>query len=515
MIMDNNIHRVISSSSSSSSYRQQHQQRLHRPTPPTEPEQQQQQAIVSECCAVEAHKPNPIVPLSPLANAASISLALGSILSSNLLHSRTGLLPSPAKTPTARLGTARPARPSSLPAPKKRTSHLPVQASTALQVPAPPPAASHSKAAGVSAFPDYHRLRQLGREVGDPSNAAALRKVAIVWFRNDLRVHDNEALSSANKEALSVLPVYCFDPRDYGKSSFGFDKTGPFRAAFLLECVANLRANLRERGSDLVVRIGRPEEVLVELAKSIGADALYAHQEVSHGEIAAEEKIKSSLEEEGVETKFFWGSTLYHLEDLPFKLEDMPSNYGGFRERVQRLSVRQTIKDSEQLKGLPTRGDVEPGKIPSLLDLGLNPNFGQDGKTTANASLTGGESEALQRLKRFAVECREQPIKLGKDGPGESLYGANFSCKISPWLATGCLSPRYMFEELKKSEKISISSSLGKNSGADSGQGGLNWLIFELLWRDFFRFITKKYGSAKKQQDASPVTACAAGALAV
>jgi deoxyribodipyrimidine photolyase len=148
------------------------------------------------------------------------------------------------------------------------------------------------------------------------------------------------------------------------------------------------------------------------------------------------------------------------------------------------------------------------------LDLGLNPNFGQDNKTTANASLAGGESEALQRLKKFAVECREQPNKLGKHGSGESLYGANFSCKISPWLAMGCLSPRYMFEELKKSEKISISSSLGKSSGADSGQGGLNWLKFELLWRDFFRFITKKYGSAKKQQDASPVTACT-GALAV
>ena len=103
---------------------------------------------------------------------------------------------------------------------------------------------------------------------------------------------------------------------------------------------------------------------------------------------------------------------------------------------------------------MPTHGDVEPGKIPSLLDLGLNPNFVQDGKTTANASLTGGESEALQRLKRFSVECREQPIKLGKDGPGESIYGANFSCKISPWLAAGCLSPRYMFEELKKSEKM-------------------------------------------------------------
>ena len=63
-------------------------------------------------------------------------------------------------------------------------------------------------------------------------------------------------------------------------------------------------------------------------------------------------------------------------------------------------------------------------------------------------------------------------------------------------------------KELKKSEKISISSSLGKSFGADFGQGGLNWLIFKLLWRDFFRFITKKYGSTRKQQDASPVTAC-------
>lgn len=512
--MDNNIQRAISLSSSSS-HRHQHQQRLHRATPPTEPEQQQQETIVSECCAVAAHKPNPIAPPSPLASAASISLALGSILSSNILLSKTVVLPSPPpKLLTARLGTAKSSRPSPLPAPKKRTGPVPTQASTALQIPAPPPATSHSKAAGVSVFPDYHRLRQLGREAGDPSNAAALRKAAIVWFRNDLRIHDNEALSTANREALSVLPVYCFDPRDYGKSSSGFDKTGPFRATFLLECVANLRDNLRERGSDLVVRIGRPEEVLVELAKSIGADALYAHQEVSHEEITAEEKIKSSLEEEGVETKFFWGSTLYHPEDLPFKVEDMPSNYGGFRERVQKLSVRQIIKDPEQLKGLPTRGDVEPGKIPSLLDLGLNPNFGQDGKTTANASLKGGESEALQRVKGFAVECREQPNKLGKDGSGESIYGANFSCKISPWLTMGCLSPRYMFEELKKSEKTSISSSLGKNSGADSGQGGLNWLKFELLWRDFFRFITKKYGSANKRQDASPATACT-GALAV
>lgn len=74
----------------------------------------------------------------------------------------------------------------------------------------------------------------------------------------------------------------------------------------------------------------------------------------------------------------------------------------------------------------------------------------QDGKPSPNASMAGGETEALQRLKRFAAECEAQPHKGSKDGAQDSIYGANFSCKISPWLAMGCLSPRAMFNELKK-----------------------------------------------------------------
>ncbi|BBH10444.1 photolyase/blue-light receptor 2 [Prunus dulcis] len=163
------------------------------------------------------------------------------------------------------------------------------------------------------------------------------------------------------------------------------------------------------------------------------------------------------------------------------------------------------------MKGLPSRGDVEPGDIPSLMDLGLNPSatMSQDGRPAANASMVGGEAEALERLKKFAAECQAQPPKSGKDGSHDSIYGANFSCKISPWLAMGCLSPRSMFDELKKTANRTISAS----SKRDDGGSGMNWLMFELLWRDFFRFVTKKYSSAKKQLDAAPATACT-GALA-
>ncbi|KAF6155560.1 hypothetical protein GIB67_004554 [Kingdonia uniflora] len=363
----------------------------------------------------------------------------------------------------------------------------------------------------ISSSPLQTPLFRAPRRSSDPTNPVGIRRSSIVWFRNDLRLHDNESLNAANNDSISVLPVYCFDPRDYGKSASGFDKTGPHRATFLIESVSDLRWNLQARGSNLVVKIGNPEVVLVELAKAVGADAVYVHKEISAGEVRGEEKIEAAMKEEGVEVKYFWGSTLHHVDDLPFKLDDMPSSYGGFKEKVERLEVRQTISALDQLKGLPSRGDVEPGEIPSLLDLGLSSSgiMAQDGKPVANASLIGGESKALQRLREFAAECWAQPNNVSKDGSQNTIYGANFSCKISPWLSLGCLSPRSVYEELKKSGTRTITAvSTPKDGGT-----GMNWLLFELMWRDFFRFITKKYSSAKKVLDGSPATACT-GALA-
>ncbi|CAA7399892.1 unnamed protein product [Spirodela intermedia] len=418
---------------------------------------------------------------------ASISLSLSSILSAPKVSPSVAALPSKV----------------SIPSQISAISHLSLSSSSS----AASRPSCNSRSAAISAFPLQNPLRHITRRPGEPTNPAGGRRCTVVWFRNDLRVHDNEALTTASNDSLSVLPVYLFDPRDYGKSSSGFDKTGPYRATFLLESVRDLRNNLKARGSDLVVRIGRPETVLGELVRAVGADALYAHQEVSHDEVRTEERVGKAMEEEGVEVKYFWGSTLYHIEDLPFDLQQMPSNYGGFREKVQGLGVRKTIEALDQLKGIPAKGDVEPGDIPTLMDLGLTSPTAvtQDIRPASNASLIGGESQALEKLKRFAAEFRTHPNKGNKDGNQDSIYGANFSCKISPWLATGCLSPRFMFDELKKTATRTISAASAPN------KGGMNWLMFELLWRDFFRFITKKYSSRKKVE-AVPATACT-GAL--
>lgn len=67
----------------------------------------------------------------------------------------------------------------------------------------------------------------------------------------------------------------------------------------------------------------------------------------------------------------------------------------------------------------------------------------------AGPGLVGGEKEALQRLTQFVAEAKT--AISGAKQNGESLMGANFSCKISPWLATGCVSPRKMYQDLKAS----------------------------------------------------------------
>ncbi|KAG6647888.1 blue-light photoreceptor PHR2-like [Carya illinoinensis] len=453
-----------------------------------------------EAKSLEEQNPLAIVPskkqiTSPPFATASLSLSLNTILPTPFslqpkIYSLFSHQPSRVKIPTQASSLA----------------HLSLAATST----SPSPSKLSFKST-VSANPLQNPLSLGPRRPSDPSNGAGIRRAAIVWFRNDLRVHDNECLNTASNEAMSVLPVYCFDPRDYGKSSSGLDKTGSCHASFLIESVSDLRKNLQAKGSDLVVRIGKPETVLVELAKAVGADAVYANREVAHDEVKAEGRIEAAMKEESLEVKYFWGSTLYHLDDLPFKLEEMPANYSGFREKVQGLEVRKTIEALDQVKGLPARGDVEPGDIPSLVDLGLNPSatMAQDGKLAANASMVGGETAALQKIKRIAAECQAQPHKETMDGNG--IYGANFSCKISPWLAKGCLSPRSMFDELRKTATRTISTSSNRNDGG-SPDIGKNWLMLELMWRDFFRFVTKKY-SSKQLEAAAPATACT-GALA-
>lgn len=345
----------------------------------------------------------------------------------------------------------------------------------------------------------------IGSGGGKQPAAGAGRKAAIVWFRNDLRVHDNEALDVANKDCSSIVPIYCFDPREYGKSLSGFHKTGPYRAKFILESVADLRRRLRELGSELIVRVGKPEEVIPRLVQQLQISQVLCHGEVTHDDLQVEKRVRAAVEGQGAELQVFWGGTLYHLQDLPFKLSAMPTCYGDFKSKMGGVPVRPAANVPVQLKGLPIGSGIEVGELPSLQRLGLEPLGGPGGKnlklTAGAGDLHGGESSALTHLEGFIRELR-----AGGSRTSPQLQ-SNFSGRISPWLSMGCLSARQMYHTMQRELGAALqpqgtaaapaAAAASDNASSTAPKASEAQLaMFELMWRDFFRFITAKYAAA-------------------
>jgi deoxyribodipyrimidine photo-lyase len=122
-----------------------------------------------------------------------------------------------------------------------------------------------------------------------------MTKRILIWYRNDLRIHDLRSLHKAVEQQAEIIPVYCFDDRHFGETSFGFPKTGNYRAQFLRESVADLRASLQKLGSNLVVRRGLPEEVIPAIAEQLKIDQVFYSQEVTAEEQQVEQKLKQAL----------------------------------------------------------------------------------------------------------------------------------------------------------------------------------------------------------------------------
>lgn len=305
-----------------------------------------------------------------------------------------------------------------------------------------------------------------------------MKRRAIVWFRQDLRLHDNEALQDAIRNAYEVIPVFVFDERVFkSKTSFGFPKTGKYRAKFIIESVQDLRQSLRKLNSELIVRVGKPEEILFEIAKASKTSWVFCNRERTFEELTVQDVLEKKLWSIGQEMRYNRGKMLYYTADLPFPVQHTPDTFTQFRKEVERIvPVREPLPRPDKTFN-PTVLDVEAGEIPSLADLGYE-EFESDRRAVLN--FKGGESNGLQRLQYYL--WGSDLIKDYKE-TRNGLLGGDYSSKFSAWLAQGCLSPKMVYHELKKYE-----AQRGANEST-------YWLFFELMWRDFFRFMGKKHGN--------------------
>ena len=297
-------------------------------------------------------------------------------------------------------------------------------------------------------------------------------KKILVWFRNDLRLHDNEMLVEAIAKSNEILPVYIFDPRTFQLSSEPpVIKSGAVRTRFLQESVAALRTSFQQLGGDLLVLTGHPEELLPELVEQYDIAEVYHHREVAAEETKVSADVEDRLWKIKVNLRHFIGHTLYNKEDLPFPIKDIPDVFAQFKKKTERDALVKACFLAPEVISFTEMADW--GLIPDLItllpvDVSLEP---------AQQELIGGEQEGLAHLGKLLAPGSRIYLK-NKPLPGRQ----GFSSRLSPWLAVGCLSPRMVYWMVKDAEEV------------HGSHPNFNQIILGLLWRDYFRFMFKKHG---------------------
>ncbi|NEN22075.1 DASH family cryptochrome [Cryomorpha ignava] len=295
---------------------------------------------------------------------------------------------------------------------------------------------------------------------------------AIVLFRNDLRFEDHEPMRKAAENFNEIIPVYIFDREWLKGEAFSSNRLGYHRLKFILEALSDLNQSFVNAGGKLHVLIGKPLDELLKIIDDYHPSSIYLHKEIGPEEIKFEESLEHNLPVE-VKIIYSWNQTLVHINDLPFKLNDLPHVFTDFRKIIEKQwYVRDVIKTPEDIvlcEGLN-------GEIPTLAQLGFE-EVPQSEFTTF--TFEGGESAGSKRIENYLWESHHI---LDYKQTRNQLLGENYSSKFSPYLAQGCVSPRKIYCEIKKFE-----NEIEANDAT-------YWLIFELLWRDFFKFVAFKYG---------------------
>ncbi len=295
----------------------------------------------------------------------------------------------------------------------------------------------------------------------------------LVWFRNDLRTQDNTSLYKACKTSGQVIAVYCLDPRQFEMNKHGFKKTEKYRAKFLLETLRNLKNNLAALNITIFIYHDIPENVLPKLVQEYSITSVFFQKEWTPDEVSINASSKIKIPNVNfIET---YDQFLFHPDAIPYSdFNKIPEVFTEFRKKCEKESK---IKAVVSVEAQAKENFIETSNvIPSLEDLGLE-SFKLD-KNSA-FPFRGGETQALKRMENYFFETENlSEYKKTRNG----LIGENYSSKLSAWLANGSISARTIYWEVQNYEQ-----EVCKNEDT-------YWLIFELIWRDYFKYISLKHG---------------------
>ncbi len=285
------------------------------------------------------------------------------------------------------------------------------------------------------------------------------KKIAIVWFRRDLRLADNPALDAARNNYEQVLPVYIHAPAEEGDWA-----PGGASKWWLHHSLSALAEELRDRDSGLIIGEGKSLEQLKKLVKSYDAAAVYWNRLYDPLLVERDKEVKAALKEEDLDVKSFSANLLTE----PWEVQ----NGSGKPYQVFTPFWRQVQKQFEVREPLPKPRKLSSPKIKKqdcdIDALGLLPKINWD--EGLKESWQPGSDGANELLREFL----KNKVSSYKDERNRTDIDA--SSRLSPHLHFGEIGPHQIWHEV---EKVT-------NAGADAPtEKETEAFLRQLAWRDF------------------------------
>ncbi len=270
-----------------------------------------------------------------------------------------------------------------------------------------------------------------------------MNRVAVVWFRRDLRIVDNPALMAAAVLADGVAPLFVIDERLTGGPAASANRTW-----FLFESLRVLDERLRRMGNRLHIRTGRPEEAVPRFAAETRAGLVAVSREYTPFGMGRDRDVAGALGAAGVEWRSFPGVLAVEPEAV---VTAAGQPYQSFRPFYQRWAAATPRPVLDAPAPLPPAGVFPAGAAP----------WATSPSPTASSVIEPGEEAARSRLEQWAVDGRRHYDRDRDrlDCPGTS--------RLSQDLRFGLLSPTEVLERAGR-------------SAADAA------FAAEIAWRDFY-----------------------------
>jgi deoxyribodipyrimidine photo-lyase len=305
----------------------------------------------------------------------------------------------------------------------------------------------------------FARGRSGGLALGVGRRLLVAMAATLLWFRHDLRLDDNPALLTAIGRGQPIIPVFVLDDVAEGRW-----KAGAASRSWLHRSLQALDADLRARGSRLILRRGDARTELPKVVAETGAEHVAWNRRYSPEGMAADGAVAAELRGRAIGVSIeaaallFDPDTLRNRQGKPFQV------FTPFWRTCRALPVAEAVKSAKRELRAPVRW---PASL-ALAELQLEPAIRWDAGFYPRWQ--PGEQGAKARLKRFVADA------LIDYADRRDLPAEDGTSLLSPHLAFGEISPRQVWAAVAAS---------GRDSGVFPPSRGAAVFLSEIGWREF------------------------------